>query len=729
MVGLMDSPALNPLDSKAAALDLQKTVLTTLEQRGSIPADQLRHARQETLTFKTEPALQANPYSAFIQHLKEQLEPYLGTNRLERGGLVIRSTLDVNLQSQLRCAALTQLFRIESTALGGVASEPQNCPAALLLPTQSYSEQRSGLAIRGIVVDSSSGQVLAYLPPSTQFGDTLTDDRVQPGSLLAPIIALSGFAHGESPSSLMWDIPSSLPADLAGTGNTQAAFHGPVRLRMAVANDYLVPLASLAEQIGPSTVWQMGASLGLNSLANSTPSVRGLFAGEPVPLLELSQVYATLASSGVRSGAVNPLTKQIDLSMVLQVNSVSQRQLLNLETPQKLSIVSDSLAYLINHVLSDDAARRPELGYPNLLEISRPAAAKLGETQSKDQVWTAGYTPDRVVLIGIQSTPESGNSAPPQPLMAAGVWNAIIQTASSGYPATGWSQPSGVTTQMVCSPSGLLPTEACPNVVNEVFLAGNEPVQADNLYRRVMINRETGLLATVFTPPALVEARVTMDVPVEARDWALAAGLPLTPTGYDAIRVPVPDPRVQITSPALFATVQGIVEIRGTATDTAFKSYSVQVGEGINPSNWVQVGEVHTTPVTDGVLATWNTGSLDGLYAIRLTVVDQANQIKTAVIQVTVDGVPPQAVILSPQPEAQISPVMGVITFSARVSDNTAISRVEWWLDGKKIQETGVSPYSCVWQAVSGKHELFLKAWDTAGNAATSAKVTFTVTQ
>jgi hypothetical protein len=415
--------------------------------------------------------------------------------------------------------------------------------------------------------------------------------------------------------------------------------------------------------------------------------------------------------------------------MVLQVNSVSKRQLLNLETPQKLSIVSDSLAYLINHVLSDDAARRPELGYPNLLEISRPAAAKLGETQSKDQVWTAGYTPDRVVLIGIQSTPESGNSAPPQPLMAAGVWNAIIQTASSGLPATGWSQPSGVTTQRICSPSGLLPTEACPNVVNEVFLAGNEPVQADNLYRRVMINRETGLLATVFTPPALVEARVTMDVPVEARDWALAAGLPLTPTGYDAIRVPVPDPRVQITSPALFATVQGIVEIRGTATDTAFKSYSVQVGEGINPSNWVQVGEVHTTPVTDGVLATWDTGSLDGLYAIRLTVVDQANQIKTAVIQVTVDGVPPQAVILSPQPEAQISPVMGVITFSARVSDNTAISRVEWWLDGKPLQVSTTPPYTLVWQASPGAHRLFLKAWDTAGNAATSAKVTFTVTQ
>ena len=70
-----------------------------------------------------------------------------------------------------------------------------------------------------------------------------------------------------------------------------------------------------------------------------------------------------------------------------------------------------------------------------------------------------------------------------------------------------------------------------------------------------------------------------------------------------------------------------------------------------------------------------------------------------------------------------------VYAFTSSRTNATAISRVEWWLDGKKVQETGVFPYSCVWQAVSGRHELLLKAWDTAGNVTSSAKVTFTVTK
>ena len=41
----------------------------------------------------------------------------------------------------------------------------------------------------------------------------------------------------------------------------------------------------------------------------------------------------------------------------------------------------------------------------------------------------------------------------------------------------------------------MLPTTDCPNLVSEVFLNGNEPIQPDNMYRRYAINRETGLLA------------------------------------------------------------------------------------------------------------------------------------------------------------------------------------------------------------------------------------------
>ncbi|MEN6570348.1 MAG: transglycosylase domain-containing protein [Anaerolineaceae bacterium] len=729
LVSLIDSPALNPLDSPTASADLQRSALAKLRQQESITRDEYLSAMQEKLPIQAAKPPVTNSYAAVVRRLESQLESTLGVNRLQRGGLVITSTLDADLQNQLQCAALTQLNRIESSPISGVASEPANCQAALLLPTQSYAEPLSGLAVRGIILDPQTGQVLAYLPPITQFGEVLADDPAQPGSLLAPVIALAGFARGESPASLMWDIPASLPASLSGAANPDGTFHGPVSLRSAVANDYLVPLANLAQQINPAVVWQMGSSLGLDSLGSSASPLQELFNGGSLSIFELSQTYATLANSGTRSGVLNTVSQQLDLNLALSVESTSQRKMLDLSSPQQRSIVSGSLAYLMNHVLSDDAARRPSLGYPNALQVSFPAAAKVGQTQFRDQVWTVGYTPHRLVLIGVQQTDQSGGTASLQPVMAAGVWNSMIQYASKGLPTEGWTKPNDVSEVAVCSPSGLLPTAACPNVVTEVFLNGNEPVSPDNLYRKVEINRETGLLATVFTPASLVEQRVTMDVPAEARDWALAAGLPLTPARYDAIQTVAQDPQVHISSPALFSPVHGKVEILGTAADTAFKSYSVQVGEGINPTTWIQVGTTGDKPVSESLLATWDTSNLDGLFAVRLTVVNQANQLKTAVIQVTVDNAPPQAAVVYPQPEASVTPVLGVITFSARAVDNVSVSRVEWWLDGKLLSESDTSPYTLVWKATSGKHTLMVKAFDTAGNQASSAQVIFTVVQ
>jgi len=728
LVALMDAPALNPLDSPAASLELKQAVLDSLRQSGAIDAQEYRQAAAEALPLRTSAQVESPAIPAYVDRIAHQLEPVLGTNRLQRGGLTVVTTIDADLQSQLECTAKTQLFRIENSSISGVAAEGVDCPASLLLPTQNFSSQSfAGLAARGLIVDPKTGQVLAYLPPTSQFGDTLSDAPAQPGSLLSPVVALSGFARGASPSTLLWDIPASLPADLPGAANPDDAFHGPVSLRSAVANDYIVPIAQLAEQISPAVTWQMGSSLGLNDPLSSPPSAEPLFQGGEVSLLELAQVYATLANAGTRVGIADPATGKLDLNLVLTVKTVSQRTLVDRSSSQNLAIISESLAYLMNNVLGDDTARYPSLGYPNPLEIGRPSAAKIGQTQSGDQVWTAGYTPSRIVIIGIAQSGFEQGAASLQPVMAAGLWNAMIQYSSTDLPAADWARPIDISEVQVCSPSGLLPTDACPSVVREIFLAGNEPTYVDTLYQKVKINRETGLLATVFTPSDLVDEKVTLDVPPEARDWALAAGLPLTPTGYDAIQAASLDPQVRISAPQLFAPVSGKVEIRGTASSTAFKSYSIQVGEGINPSAWTLIGSPQTNPVTDGVLANWDTGGLQGLYAVRLNVVDQSNQVKTAVIQVTVDNDPPQAAILYPQPDTQVEPVNGVVTFNASAEDNIGVSRVEWWMDGKKIQETTSAPYYFIWQAVAGKHKLTLKAFDAAGNSYTTSEVSFTV--
>jgi len=146
------------------------------------------------------------------------------------------------------------------------------------------------------------------------------------------------------------------------------------------------------------------------------------------------------------------------------------------------------------------------------------------------------------------------------------------------------------------------------------------------------------LLATVFTPPDLVEERVFMSVPAPAgaRAWAGAAGIPVAPEAYDAIQPGAPNPNVNLTAPALFAEVSGRVQFTGTAAGNGFQYYRIQVGEGLNPREWKQVGGDVTAPVINGPLAEWDTTGLNGLYAIQLVVVYEDQRVETAVVLVTV---------------------------------------------------------------------------------------------
>jgi hypothetical protein len=81
--------------------------------------------------------------------------------------------------------------------------------------------------------------------------------------------------------------------------------------------------------------------------------------------------------------------------------------------------------------------------------------------------------------------------------------------------------------------------------------------------------------------------------------------------------------------------VNGSVEIEETAAGYGFVSYRILIGPGLNPQEWFQVAE-GSKPVTNDVLAEWNTSGLSGLYAVQLQVVRTDQRVDTAIIQVTV---------------------------------------------------------------------------------------------
>jgi hypothetical protein len=247
------------------------------------------------------------------------------------------------------------------------------------------------------------------------------------------------------------------------------------------------------------------------------------------------------------------------------------------------------------------------------------------------------------------------------------------------------------------------------------------------LYRKFQINRETGRLATVFTPPDLVEARVYLLVPSEAQDWARQAGLQTPPDTYDVILADASaSPHANITSPPMFAYLRGEVRITGTAAGSGFSLHRLQVGQGLNPSMWLQVGQDMRSPVTDGELGVWDTQGLSGLYALQLQVLYKDQHVETAVVQVTVDNQPPDVDIVYPVDDQEVPQPGADMLLQAQVSDDLALKNVEFYIDNVLINTLPKAPFTVAWPSHPGTHVLRVKAIDQAGNSS-EEEITFQI--
>ena len=731
LLAALDAPALNPIDSPAAARERQQEMLGRMLGRGIITSQDYSTLKHEQVKFASPLAIPGQPAQAFSSLVISQLIEHFGRSRIERGGLQVITTLDYDLQLQVTCALRSQLNRLEGHTRPIQPPDGSVCEAERLLPTQPPSDPPLPANLMGsaIVIDPQNGQILAMLGDATLKNESSAVSAHAPGSLLTPFVAVAAFARGFGPASLVWDLPASLPDTLSGRQNPDGKFHGPQRLRLAIANDYLVPVSQLLTQIGAVNVWRFNEPLGLTRLAGSTNPADLLFDGGEMTLPELAEAYSAFPNLGSQSGQRSGADNLIQPGGVLAVKDLDGSQLYNGNQSETQAVLSQQLAYLVHNMLSDETARWPSLGYPNALEIGIPSGGKIGQTAGHQQVWTAGYTRQRLAIAWLGLPDGTPADVQLDPKMAAGVWHAVIQYANRDLPPTSWSVPPGISSLSVCDPSGQLPTQDCPTVVNEVFLNGNEPTALDSLYRVFQVNRETGLLATVFTPLEMVDERTYLVFPPEFKQWAEALGQPQPPVDYDAILPPTPLAGAQITSPTLFAYLHGKVDLRGSASGDGFVSYHIQFGQGLNPRTWQQIGPESTQAVNDASLTAWDTSGLeDGLYALRLVVVRQNQHIDTAILQVTIDNTPPVVKLTYPAPGQQFDyPGERLITLQADVQETVGLQTLEWFSDGQKIGETPQAPYSLPWTAGIGEHSLVVRATDLAGNVGESKPVKITV--
>jgi membrane peptidoglycan carboxypeptidase len=761
-------PRLNPFDDPEAARKRQEVVLDAMVRQECISAEEAAAARDEewNLAGVTERFDIKAPH--FSVYVRKQLEEMYGPEVVYRGGLRVYTTVDLDLHKQAQCAAQAHIRRLSGEDEQAVVQEfiDQGCEAAKYLPplrARDVGRDHDVSNASIVVIRPPTGEVLAMVG-SLDYWDESIDGQFnvavdgggrQPGSSFKPFTYVTLLSQGYDAAHMFLDVRQAFRQPSGNPyvpENYDRKYHGPQRLRIALARSYNVPAVEALEIAGIDSVIRTAHRMGITTL-NRGLDYYGLsltLGGGEVHLLDMAYAYSVFANTGRMYGA--PLSedearsgyRQLDPVTILRVEDRNGEVLYKYEEPEGRDVLSPQLAYLMNDILSDRQARWAAMGNPNPLELDnqRPAAAKTGTTNDYRDAWTLGYTPQLVTGVWVGNTDNSKMDNLPGLRGAGPIWNAVMEYGLRDEDTISFPRPDGLIERAVCSVSGEQPTDACPTVT-ELFVPGTEPTETCDIHQTFRVNRETGKLCTVHTPLELCEERVYEVYPPEASDWI--ASLPeeqrpeTPPTEYDTVHGPSRgDAEVAILSPAPYSYVGGIVPIEGSARGDDFKFYRLVFGEGMNPGEWVQIGPDHQNQVDKGLLERWDTRGLDGLYSLRLQAVNRESNLRETTIQVTVDNISPTLSLNYPQDGSEYE--LGTdewVNINAEVEDYS-ITQVEFYHypggkngtppDLEPFAVRGVAPFNVNWTPEgTGQHTFYVIAVDAAGNKSTSDLVTITV--
>ena len=718
LAAVSEFPSLNPFDAPTAAKENQENILEKMAAANLITSQVAVQTGNKQLFYADPDQGQIQPRPGYVDYILEEASRTVPPDRLLRGGFNILSTIDVNLQQTLECTTEVMFGRIYGEELA--ASD--NCEAARLLPryTGQVMEQPDSLEIDLILLDSKTGELLALFGITALGEKTDLSEPRNPGTLITPYLYLNQFTQGFEPASLVWDIPISeeLSTDLLHPGCDQdCEFQGPVSMRKAMVNDYLTPATQFwsvqAKNIIPSTLTVFGYSLHQEYCLDCPVFPNNLH----LDLIDLAQGYGVFGNEGyLRGKSTGNSNLEIQPSSVQRIETRSGVIVSSDDVFIEKKIISEELAFLITDTLSDGEARSDPF-LRDVFQIGRDAAVKVGTVADGDSAWVIGYTP-QIVTASWVGNPGGDEAGADYQQIAANLWRAVTQYISRDLPVEDWALPTNIITLDVCYPSGLLPTENCPRIVREVFIQGNEPAGADNLFQLFEINRETGLLASVFTPSGQIEERVFLSVPQEARSWADLAGIDTAPTLYDLEIPGERDDGFLLTSPENYSFVNGRVRIVGSIPADDFVSARLQYGMGLNPGSWIQIGADITRPSFFTRLGTWDTTELeDGIYALQLVLIQERQEIEKISLVVSVDNTPPSMLFTTDLSGGQIPFQAGEeILFEVKFENNSEIDQVEFNLNGDLLSSRKVAPYIASWSMTPGEYELQITAQDQAGN-------------
>lgn len=454
LAGLPQAPSVyDPTKNFELAKARQRYVLDRMVELGMITRAEADEAFAEPLYPQSREG-RYNKAPHFVNFVLDYLETKYGPAAVYRGGLMVRTTLDLSAQQaaeEIVKRRVQQLapYRVDNGAL------------VAMLPW--------------------SGEIIAMVGSADFYDDTIdgqfnvTTAERQPGSAIKPITYLTAFEKaGWYPGTIVFDYAKVW--NIPGFGryapkNATGQHFGAITVREALANSLNIPALQAIEVVGVPAMIDMAHRLGIKTGFWRDPSYYGLsitLGGGEVSLLELTNAYATIANNG----------KYVPYNPVLEIIAPGNNRIYQLDRAKTLEqapqVVRAEYAYLITHILSDNKARALIFGLNNPLVLpeldNRPVAAKTGTSEDARDLWTVGYTTDVVVGVWVGRTDNQPTRGLDGISSAALIWHDFMvkvhqdpQLAKTllgpdGQPIpVEFQRPPGIVEVQVCAATGKLP--------------------------------------------------------------------------------------------------------------------------------------------------------------------------------------------------------------------------------------------------------------------------------
>src|SRR3989454_5054153 len=448
LAGLPNGPSYyDPALHLERAKSRQAVVLDAMARQQMITSDQAAEAADAKLNFvfKENRSSQA-PH--FVDFVFEQLENLYGPSVVNRGGFVVKTTLDLNLQK-----AAERAVAVGQQRLGPLGADNGDF----------------------LAMDPKTGEILAMVGSADFFNNDIKGQfnvvtgLRQPGSSFKPYVYEQAF---KSRKLTMGNLLDDTSRHFAGGQFHDFDFRdmGIITAHKALVQSRNIPALETMQMTGIDDVNNLAHEMGITT--NLKREVTTAIGSSEVRMLDHAVGYAVFATGGVRHDPVSVL-------------SVTDRGGNNLDTPsppKAKQVLTAQEAYLITYILKDYSSTWG-LGW------NRPFAGKSGTTNNYHDAWMMAYAPNLVVGAWVGHT-GPGNSN------MNGVYGSMVGSstlrdfinnglATAHFSVESFQRPSGLVDGRPCadnsnvssSPStSASPSGSAKNVGSEkeIFLPGTE---------------------------------------------------------------------------------------------------------------------------------------------------------------------------------------------------------------------------------------------------------------